>query len=269
MSFGLKNIWKGITILIIKKSMCIVSALLITVSLGSAVDGNEVKAKEIEKPKVVYSSKEVKDIDRLYEMAKNGETDQEKDLESKVAMKGNVTSGDGLNVENLSTSQLLKVTKEGDKTTETYATTGFAVTHTPSGDFGVQDTSNRSKWDESIGVKAYSTVYYNIEFDRNKKDYLKFTKITGGWTVQDKSISLSNRKLVYGANGSANGSSWITQTSSITPSKNSFSVNVVKKHPKWKAVTDITDGSSLGGNSTVKLKRRSSTWTLQLTNNAF
>ncbi|WPP39264.1 hypothetical protein [Bacillus sonorensis] len=221
--------------------------------------------------KTVYSAKEETNLDVLYEKARSGQTDLllNSATEKKFSTKGQLNGADqDVKVENFSTSQLLEIKRDGKKVIQSYATTSFAepkIQKKTSGEFTTADSQGKSKWDTSIGVKAYSTIYWDIEYDGNNKEYYKFKKMTGGWTREDKSISLSKRTVHYGANGSARGKPWVTQRKTAYPTKNTFTINPPKS---WHAITKSYTGS-LGGTSKVTLKRRSSTWTLQLTNDAW
>ncbi|MCM3324770.1 hypothetical protein [Cytobacillus kochii] len=113
------------------------------------------------------------------------------------------------------------------------------------------------KWDSSGGVKSYSRIYYKTKVEGGVT-YATLTKVTGGWTNSDSSIKLSNRKVVYGVSG------WpgVSKKLTVNPSTNSYNASF-----SWPYVATSTT-YHLGTNSTVTLKRGSSTWTLYHLNNA-
>lgn len=117
----------------------------------------------------------------------------------------------------------------------------------------------KEKWDSSLGVKADLTVYYNTK-GTTPEEYL-LTKVSGGWTIADTSISLSNREVYYVSEGSFPQPVY-NQHSTKTPTTNSFNYNT--GFTKYVA----EDFSLVGATSKVTLKRgTSSTWTLTLPNN--
>lgn len=80
--------------------------------------GEAKKAKE----EVIYEAKEIKDVEKLFERAKNGESDLPKEQKQKLApnhavLKGN-SKTNNLNV--LSPTQLLKLTKKDGNEVKTY-----------------------------------------------------------------------------------------------------------------------------------------------------
>lgn len=122
----------------------------------------------------------------------------------------------------------------------------------------LQGDKGDSKWDDSSGVQAYSRVYYKTKTEGNRP-YGKLTKATGGWNVADPSISLTNRIVRYGTIGWPAGDS---QSVTKYPSNNSFNYNAPSN---WQYV-NMNAMYQIGVNSTVTLKKGSSSWTLYLDN---
>ncbi|WP_067843690.1 hypothetical protein [Amphibacillus sediminis] len=115
------------------------------------------------------------------------------------------------------------------------------------------------EYDSSYGVRAYSRIYYDRYTERGVT-MAKLTKVTGGWNVYDSSISLSSRRVRYGASG------WPGVQHSYTkyPTSNSYTYNL----PSSTKGVALTGTYHIGTNSHVTLKRGTrSTWTLYLENN--
>ncbi|MED3645609.1 hypothetical protein P4475_02005 [Halalkalibacterium halodurans] len=223
------------------------------------------------KEKVIYEAEEITDINELYERARNGISDEPiknqnlpnwelTEKETEIRMNKHMSE-----IEEYATNQLLSVKKVGDVEVKEYAATVFADIDLKEHSFEENDSfvsilgsTNRSKWDDSVSVRAYSTIYFTESTYRGM-DYVRLDKVTGGWQRSDTSVSLSNRKVVLGCSGTPVGS----QTTTRNPTTNSFSYTTPST---WKRVTAVQ--SIVGVNTTVTLKRgTSSQWTLKLTNN--
>lgn len=123
----------------------------------------------------------------------------------------------------------------------------------------------KEKWDSNYSVKAYSTIYWTVT-DINGNGSIYLTKVTGGWVIDDTSVSLSNRNVLIGQTGTnAYNGEYANQGKSIKLSTNSFNISV---NYNW-APVKITDKMyKVGANSNVTLKRGTgSSWTLSLVNN--
>lgn len=116
-----------------------------------------------------------------------------------------------------------------------------------------------SKWDKSYSVQAYSRFYYKTKVVSGTTRG-KVTKVTGGWKIEDRTVSLSKRKVVIGTSGFPS----LTQSTTYTPSSNTFSYNA----PSSWGYVSLEVGHNMGVNTQVTLKHGSgSTWTLKLSNN--
>jgi len=221
------------------------------------------------KEKVIQRFTEIKDINKLYERAKNGVSDVNREVEKNFVAKVVLQSTDGLEngtVQTYSTSQLLKVSEVNGDKIETYATTTFYdISDLYNGNFQTNDSSNKSKYDSSISVRAYSTVYYTTS-SIDGEDYTDLTKVSGGWTILDSTVSLSNRKVNFGATGWAkSGVGYVQQTSYNNPTSNSFSYSAPSS---WAPISVVSTGRIFGVTTWVTLKRgTNSVWELQLVNN--
>ncbi|QTY15131.1 hypothetical protein [Virgibacillus pantothenticus] len=107
-------------------------------------------------------------------------------------------------------------------------------------------------------VRAYNRIYYQNSTDRGVA-YAKLTRVTGGWEVFNPLTTLSNRVVRYGSSGRPNGS----QATVKYPIGNTYSY---KTPSSWKR-TALTGSYAIGTNSTVTVKRGSSTWTVKVKTN--
>ncbi|MBT2701242.1 hypothetical protein J7E79_28610 [Bacillus sp. ISL-40] len=97
----------------------IITGIMVSLFGGSAsASGEAKKAKE----EVIYEAKEIKDVEKLFERAKNGESDLPKEQKQKLAPNHAVLKGNSKtkNLNVLSTTQLLKVTKKDGNEVKTY-----------------------------------------------------------------------------------------------------------------------------------------------------
>ncbi|MDE8563289.1 hypothetical protein PNH38_05235 [Anoxybacillus rupiensis] len=236
------------------------------------------------KYRVVEKNKEVTDLNILFENAKRGKSDLNEKQLQKLASKAELKADDkepnslNLNVETFETSQLLETREYEDGSVEKdYAITTFAIANEPTNTLStVSDeggSQNRYKWDSTLGVKAYSTVYYSIVSDPRGSKHWDITSVSGGWQIEDNTYILSGMKVVIGQNG---WSYWggIVTAQSVTkyPSSRTYSYTAPSSWVPVVASGSFTPtGSGVGMNSTVTIKRDSahntSSWTLSLTNN--
>jgi len=181
------------------------------------------------KSKVIIEKKEITDVDKLFDRAKNGISDikDKKDIVPKAkGMAISKESGRSVNAHLLSTTQLLKEEKlsNGDIVT-TYATTNFALLPESELLNAAQDTISiasdasypNSAWDSTGGVKAYGTIYWNWSYNGGiTYASMSGQTNTGGWTLTS-GYSLSNKKITYGQSGMTAFNGYKGQSSSLVP----------------------------------------------------
>lgn len=182
-----------------KKSLIIFVFLLILMSFSSI----RVSAKTTV---TLFEQNEIKDLNVLYKLAKSNE----KGKESKKAFTSIQIFKDGKeDLESFKTlkhqfTQKLKseLLPNGEINT-LYVTTSFFVVIDDGGGGGgtnppsYTDSQYTSDWDGSIGVKAYSTIYYNV-LNINSREYTEIVKVTGGWTVTDYLLSIESKTVKIG-----------------------------------------------------------------------
>lgn len=117
------------------------------------------------------------------------------------------------------------------------------------------NTMSNAQYDSSYSVKGYITVTYSTKTVNSSTCYL-LTHVSGGWTILDSSVTLSNRKVIYhsGPIHLANGS--------MSLSSNTFNFSTGYGSTHW---TD-TDYCSCAAGSYVTIKHgSSSSWNLEFT----
>ncbi|WP_299833661.1 hypothetical protein [uncultured Metabacillus sp.] len=122
------------------------------------------------------------------------------------------------------------------------------------------NSKSASQWDSSYSVRAYSTYYYT-RYEKDGYAYHDITSCSGGWSRSDSSVTMSQRKVIYGASGPSypNGS-YVQQNQTMYPTSNSFSYTAPSS---WVAVKTT---HAVGVSTWVTLNRGGSTWTLKLIN---
>ncbi|MGG4263740.1 hypothetical protein [Peribacillus simplex] len=236
---------------------------LVAFLLGSLAVGQTTNATQHSKEeKIVYKKAEIKDLEKLYERAKDNINDRKTEFNTEAEVTLNNKKIDEEKVDVSSTTQLLEQKEDSSGEIESYyATTTFVDDFTTQAEAASSGSRNANKWDSSKGVKAYSTVYYNIS-TQDTVPFHDMTKVTGGWTRDDSSIALSGRKVELGQSGGSKGCGAVSQSKSYSPTGNTYSYTPPSS---WCPVS--TKVGSIGTNSTVTLKRGGSTWTLKLVNN--
>jgi hypothetical protein len=143
---------------------------------------------------VTFTKQEITDINVLYEKAKNGETDYPVASASQDQEIKDENNGKTLSVKKSETTQHLKTKKQGDRITNQYATTVFMTAAT------TPHTTYGEKWDSSIGVKAYHTMYWQEEII-NSINTVDMNRVTGSWLISDPYLSVSNQSVRVVQNG--------------------------------------------------------------------
>ena len=107
----------------LKKSVStILSLLIMTILLPTNASASKVEDSSM---KVMYSEKQVTDMDKLYDMAKNGITDVKSSNEKGIIK--NARTGESIYVDSISTTQLLEVKQSKNLTSKIYSKTVFLI----------------------------------------------------------------------------------------------------------------------------------------------
>ncbi|WP_227836461.1 hypothetical protein [Clostridioides sp. ES-S-0001-02] len=231
----------------------ILSVLTMAILLPTNVNA---EVKDSSDMKVTYSEKQITDMNKLYDMAKNGISDVETSNE-----KGIITSdktGESMDVDAISTTQLLEVKQSKDVVSKTYVKTIFLDTDTIKNNSLRRDNKTESGWDKTGGVKATATVVYTTNSYGTYNTYIKVSSASGKWTISDGQILISNRKVVLNQSGTRpNGGMGIVQAQNKTPTSNSFSYNFPSS---WYPVARELAGYVCGPGMSCTLKRGGSSW---------
>lgn len=234
---------------------CMVISLLFAGTMVFAADAPINKYPSADN--VLFNQEQIDDLDVLYERAVKGITD----YPVRQGVKATLTDDNGnmVNLPIISTTQHLRDTKLPDQTIKAeYATTFFAVVPLGSGQ------ENDHGYDSSISVKAYSTIYWSI----NDGKHL-LTRVSGGWTILDSLVSISNRSVTMSTNGwlkLGSPTGYIQQVTTKYPTGNTFDYTTPTS---WVPVT-MTGGTpkcSLGASQQVTLHRTTETWTFVYSHN--
>ncbi|MCY9669733.1 hypothetical protein M5X11_33295 [Paenibacillus alginolyticus] len=262
--------------------MSITAVLSISFFSAALAAGPEVQER------VIQEHKEIKDPDKLWERAVQGIDDspyKESKATNTVSVKlikkdsaGEIQTEEASDVtsETLSTTQLLSVVEKNGAKVESYATTTFAVVkgkNVPTKKPGVEDSNvsilssrDDSKWDDTIAVKAYSTVYWDNKYDSNNLLHVDMYGVTGGWSYGGEgNYTLSNRKVTNGQVGPSSFGITTYQTASFYPSTNTYSAVVPDS---WYGVTS-SKYSSVGSTSEITITRGTSSWLLSFPNRIY
>ncbi|MFB1052192.1 hypothetical protein [Paraliobacillus sp. JSM ZJ581] len=98
------------------------------------------------------------------------------------------------------TSEIIEeTTKKGLKKEKIVVTTFNDISNANNVVSTMSDTRD-GVWDGSYYFQAYSRIYYT-KLTRNRTPMRELDRVTGGWKVADSSVSLSNRRVRFGASG--------------------------------------------------------------------
>lgn len=233
----------------LNKMGCIsaITLLLMVVFCGTALASTVPPAQD----KILIEKAEITDTEVLFTRAINNVSDVQIRPEA-TAQLINTGSSTKLDLEVYSTTQLLKEVKKDDGTVvSTCAITVFA-------------TLPNDKWDVAGGLRAYSTVYYDIVKDQYQMQFYDLYKVTGGWDRYDSTYSLSGREVSVGLVGGGMGGGVTTnQVMYKYPSSNSFTYYTPSS---WIPANPLNIGGA-GCISYIKIDRFGEKWDLTLNNN--
>lgn len=115
------------------------------------------------------------------------------------------------------------------------------------------DNNYKTKLDSTMSYEHHTQVYY-VE----NGSMVRLTKVTGGYTRRDSTVSVVGQKLVIGQ-------STLIKSNVTTkyPSSSSWSYTL-----NWAAV-DVTPGAVIGARHELTLKRNAGSWVSELSNNIY
>lgn len=203
-----------------------------------------------------------KSLEESYEDAINGisniSLDELYDFSTNVEVKNKSFSSDErLNVKEYKTAEILS---KSNDSTEIMITTFHDISVEEDGNMikpSIDDQVD-DKFDSSYSVQAFSRIFVSLATIDNMP-HAKLTRVTGGWNHLDYTVSLSNRKVIYGSIGAP---ATTLQRVITYPSGNSFSYNAPSS---WVHV-NLNFLHQVGANSFITLTKGSSVWDLELFN---
>jgi hypothetical protein len=252
-----------------KKIFYSLSALLLIFTLSSSYN-----AFAVENSTSLKKEKEIKDLDILYEKARNGITDNkeiEAQLSSEVILSGNKGTFSTNDV--LSTTQKLTSELTGEGLEESYVTTTFVDVNLdelrkesiiqPFADKGGEGYDPKT-----ISVKAYSRIYY----DTSNKDGLThyaITKVTGGWQSYDAYVSFKNTQVQINQRGHSSYSGCsqgYCNDQTVTKPVSGSTFSYTSPMTSWNPIAKTDNFTLLGTKQTATLYDQSSSWSFSFEN---
>lgn len=254
-------------------------------------DVNAESNNNIEKNKqIVYQAEEIKDLDKLYKKAiaeeklKIKKTGHETKISKKVydskSISGDFIEGspiepkaylenDGkaVEVDVISTTQLLQTTIDGDIEENHYAETTFALPTIEDNNALEEDSYTASttyshtgsKTDSTISVRAHATIYYTTTTVAGYAS-VKLSRATASWTLLDSQMYLENRRVQLAAQGTNNG--YYLNQVDIYRYANTNSTGTYYAPSSWQPVARYINTFNVGINTFVDLRRGTSKSTL-------
>ncbi|MDI6879899.1 MAG: hypothetical protein QMC95_13450 [Desulfitobacteriaceae bacterium] len=186
-----------------KKVQFLFSIIGLTLLMANPVFATEANLSQFVVNKQVITDKNV-----LFNRAVLGITDlADKEISPKAELV-NKKAGKKRNLKTYTTTQLVKEVKYSDgKSIKTYATTSFTVIKPKdlsTSKFSIQSDGSKSDslWDQTLGVQAYSTIYWNYtKYAGDSLTYVGLVEVSGGWTIYDSTEGVNNTSVLYGQAG--------------------------------------------------------------------
>lgn len=156
-----------------------------------------------EDSKNVILYEEITDFEELYQISQNNDQTKENIQNTEVIISNNnKVDKDSYKVKSYKVKQKLKMEVYDDSTTvTTYSATAIFELIGDGGSVINYDKSiYKSGFDGSLGVRAYSTIYYT-ETVIDSITYVDLVKVVGGWQVYDYQLYVTNHKINIGQSG--------------------------------------------------------------------
>jgi hypothetical protein len=252
--------------------LLMLSACLFTIfsiPMSAFAQGNS-SISNIDKPKhnVIFSKAEIKDKDLLLERAKKGISDS--DISKLPASLKNQhfvltdNKGNKKPIKTVLTTQLLSEVQTPEGNIQNYALNVISDNKVSSviSPLATGGSQSNDGYDATYGVQSYSTIYYSIVFA--SPNQMRLDRVTGGWSLLDGSLALSNKSVVYGTTGTGTNSLPVTQSATKYPSGWSFDYSTgfskyVLAGGTWRPV--------IGATTKCTISRGGSSWTFSMNNN--
>lgn len=256
----------------------------------------EYKSINLSNATLIKKNEEITDLNELIKIAKKDKSEfinsSNKEVNTKNIMPSEKSSDDKvLQVNHYEASQLLEEYIDTDNNeVEVYAVTKLVevmetsdledsssiidteLNITPlsnnNSELNVQNTSskNDSKWDPTLGVKAYSTIYVT-KSTTTKGTFLDLSSVSGGWSISDNSYSLTNMRVRLNQTGVSSSGSF-NQHVDKYPTSRTWSYTAPTT--SWPPVSAETTGAGtayVGAGQYTRITRGSSSWQFDWSNN--
>lgn len=214
-------------------------------------------APNINSSKIIFQKEVITDTDALFDRAVKGITDKNGGTFTPNAIAENKETGEKIPVKTFSTTQLAKQENLADGSIKnTYVTTSFAV-------LSFDGSQYKHQWDGAYSVDAYSTIYWNeVYYSGDPNKYISLYKADGGWTINDNSVAVSNKKATIGQTGLVYNGVFRQYSQTYSPSGLTFSYDAPNS---WLPVFYIN--CVVGCTTSATITRGGSSWSLNLINN--
>ena len=267
-----------------KKILFMTLFLVLSLSISNS---NFVMAKE---NVILFSETIITEKDKLFELAVENDVSSKQTIVIADSQKSSTVDEEKLVITEYKYTQKYLVREDNNSTTTSYVTTTFHTINTKQKKYEDSTIENPtfeplydstlstivigigggggntyptydeshyiSGWDGSIGVKAYSTVYWdNITIGDNS--YIDIVYVDGGWTVYDMQLSIEP-VYVYIAQKDLQYSQSLTYNNVQT-------VYEYGTPPSWNPISSYSD-HVFGLKTHCKIIRGGSTWYLTLNN---
>lgn len=219
---------------------------LISVNSSYAIENIDLS----KEPTVLFEADEITDLDAIIDRAKEEQNNSTFIKESGIIT---LSNGEQEEIPMLKTTQLLKIEHYSDGIIKKdYATSAIIEPDYITDQY-------REKY--SLGVTAYSTIYYSI-ITQQGIDYYYLSHVTGGW-VASYSSTVTNREVIISGNGHVSGGGSSNKKLTKYPTSNSFNYSCPSDWPPVAA----SMYSGPGVTTTATVSNGGSTATLTLINN--
>lgn len=242
-------------------------SLIVTMFLISFFFISNVSAATTNKPEtdeeVLFETAEITDLEVLYEKAKK--EDKLQKAVDKYSVKSNgkskkatATLKNGKNtieVETVSTVQLLKTVKNEGLVEKTYAVTSFAsptIDELESVSTLADSSKSGSKTDSGISVKSSATIYYT-ESTVSGYASVDLNRTATSWSVLDGRTYIENRRIQMAAQGTNSGY-YYNQVDAIRY-QNTNTTATYYAPTTWKPVAKSISTFNLGVSTHVDMTR--------------
>lgn len=259
-----------------KKFISVISASILCLVVFSSIIVASPKADETQ---TIFEKPEITDLNKLYDNAKNGITDDSRHQVKAVLKNMNSNQKEEEQITTYSTTQLLKKQKLANgQEVNSYVTTNFAKLSNQQIDKIKQESNYRTqgnmeddKWDSSGGVQAYSTIYWTTYSSTRYPlvGAIEMNKVTGGVSNHDSRLTVNYGKVTMQQNGMSDVTGFGI-TGQVKPWTNSSLAYTYNRPTSWVRVQNYSS-STVGSTAEyiVTSTTQGNSWALHFPNLKF